>query len=153
MRRAMAALHRLPWWSRTIWAEGAIPEEDQRVAGLIRYTLPVIDIILIIFGVVSVVGGFPVIAQIASPYASVLFGVLISASACAAFISLAFRIHRLEVVTKIILVSVIAVYPAFLLLGATFNIGRLAVGVLCASVIPVLLWRLRDLGRQKGLDD
>lgn len=135
---------------KTVWHSGAIPPEDERIAPLLKVWLPIFDAILFAFGVLAILFGSPIFELLFIGPVSVVFGSCMALSSLSAFIGLAFRFQRWEVASKIVLMMVFALFPFFLLLGTVFSLGRLAVGVLCLLPIPVLMWRIGDVGRQKG---
>lgn len=135
--------------ARTIWAPEAIPPEDARVAALLRRALPTFDVILALFGMAAFFYGAPLFSSVLLGSVSVLFGIAVAITATTALIGLVFRKTRLELVSKIALMSVSIIYPVFLTIG-TFDAVRAAVAVLCFLPIPILLWRVGDMGREKG---
>lgn len=136
---------------RSIWAapEPADPEA-RRILSLLR-ALAVVDVILVVFGVAAGFAGVPAVQQAYLLHvASLVFGTLVAGFAFAALIGLTFGIVRLEAWAKIGLCFPMALYPILLIALSSFSAGRLAVGTLCVVVIPVLFWRIGDLGRQAG---
>ena len=157
MRRLRGYLQR----HRTIWSPDAIPAEDARVAVLLQRVLPTVDLIMALFGTFVVIYGAPIFTVILGgtyPPAedrwllkavSVLFGLIIAVSALVALWGLGTMRLLVELAAKLVLLTVFTIYPFFLTFGA-LDPARAAIGVLCIFPIPVLLWRIGDLGRERG---
>jgi len=134
----------------SIWYPFRLPPEEKRYGSLLR-SLAFADVVLIIFGVAGALSGVPAIEEayvLGIP--SLVFGSLVAAFAFAALIGLSFKINTVEAWAKIGLCFPMSLYPLLLLLLSTFTAGRLAVGALCVVVIPILFWRIGDLGREAG---
>lgn len=133
---------------KTIWSRDAIPPEDARIEKLLTRVLPTVDVILIAFGVFVILYGAPIFAAALFESVALVFGVIVTITATLALIGLIFLRSRLELVSKIVLMAVLSLYP-FLLL-TTLTPARAAVGALCLIAVPVLLWRIGDIGWEKG---
>lgn len=136
------------WKSRTVWDPDSTKCEDKRFRPVLTTWLPIIDVLIIAFGVCAVLFGLPVFAETLGAV-SVVFGAAVILSASSALFGLVFLKSKVEVVSKIVLMAVFIIYPFFLTIGS-LTPGRIAAGVLCLMPLPILFLRLGDLGREKG---
>jgi hypothetical protein len=137
----------------SIWGRTSVSAEDARLAGLLRYGLPGLDILLIMFGLFGFDGSIPALRDtFSSDYAS-WWGFILAVAAAVCFVGVAFPacLWRIEFAGKAVLIGLLVVYAlaVFLIGGTQGDTGRAAVGwaLLALCVLPV--WRLFDIPRER----
>jgi hypothetical protein len=134
--------------SRTIWAPGAIPEDETKYATpLKRVFLPLFDVVCVIAGIAAIHSGIPALDSQLPDLASRIIGYLFMAAALVALYGIATpTAWRIETVGKCILLFILACYFIALRIlagdgdGTRDFVSALVVGF---SILPLIrLWIL-----------
>lgn len=133
----------------SIWGEGGVGPDDERVRGLLLVALPLLDIALMLFGVFAFASGVPALRDVFDPlYARVWSGMLgVMAAACLVGLAFPARWWKVERSGKAILATMLLVYSGALIFAGILagDVGRSAVGFVPAALAPVLVWRIFDV--------
>lgn len=143
-------------WDRllkdTIWAHGAIPEEEQKYRNLKRVFLPIADLFLVGSGIGAVVHGAPSITLLfATPVLEMYaWSFLIASILCLVSIAIP-RMWAWELAGKTILVGLLATYVLILwfLAGSTGGSRWFLSGV-AAAFVSLLIWRITIIADEWG---
>jgi hypothetical protein len=149
MNKPRRALTR--FWSATIWAEGAIPLDEDKFGSLKRYLLPYIDVVLFLSGLSAVRYGAPSLSEFVPVPVTQAFGLLFIGASVLAFVGVIFpSLVLMEVAGKLALfvLSVAYTVALFLLTQDGSAIRGFITGYV-AAVAGLLLWRLAFLGRER----
>lgn len=135
--------------SESVWASGGISSDDERVRGLLRVVLPVLDGCLIVFGLGSSVSGVPALRDVFDPPYPQAWGVAIAVAAFLCVVGLAWprRLWKLERGAKSLLAFLLVLYSGALVYAGviTADVGRASVGALPLITVSVLVWRIWDV--------
>jgi hypothetical protein len=133
----------------SVWGPSGIGPDDERVRGLLRIALPLLDIALILFGLGGFASGVPALRDVFDPiYAQAWSGALgLVAFGCLAGVAFPARWWKVERMGKTVLAWMLLVYGGALIYAgiATDDLGRSAVGFVPAALVPVLVWRIFDV--------
>lgn len=139
--------HRRP---RTIWSHGAgrfVPERFRRIITVI---MPVIYLLLLVFGVCASIYPVPTFQEIVGPLDGIIWAILVSISALLSLVCLIFRC-RFEIYSSIILSGLLFVYPfyvTYLVIHDSAQSGDFSrLGVIFAvAIYPIMpAWRSIDI--------
>lgn len=130
----------------SVWAKGALPEVERRYWGLYKWCFPIVDLLFVFFGVVGWANGVASVQEAASASWQTSWSAAIAVTALAAFVGVAFpKLWALELVAKLLLISLVSMYVALYLLRGTLDPNVTAMAGLICSLIVFPTWRLGDL--------
>jgi len=134
----------------SIWAEGAIPDQEWKYRNLKRVLLPILDLIFICSGVVATVVGIPAISKFFPSPIVFLFGLTLIIIAIGCLIGVAFpQFWPLEMACESILLGILASYALALIIVTLANESNRAFGLtLVIGLMCVVVWRLSLLGAE-----
>lgn len=147
----MRFLNRL--YQNTVWSNKTIAEEDVRVNGLIRRSIPRFYVAVVVFGVLGAIGGTPALrSTFGDPYAK-LWSAAVTATAIICLIGFAYSKNywKLEVISAMVLNGWLFLYIAALTFASiqVFDIGRLAVGAILFATTELPWWRVQDIYKEQ----
>jgi len=137
----------------SIWARASVSARDERVAGLLRWGFPGLDVSLIVFGTGGLLYGIPALRDVFSPtYAqSWSGGLAVVALVCLIGVAFPKRMWRVEMYAKALLVMMLAVYGGALIAAGVLvdpdDFGRSAVAFVPIALIGPIGWRVFDIPR------
>jgi hypothetical protein len=132
--------------SKTIWAKDSLPGVQSRFRGIYTIVLPIMDALLILFGVYGLVFGSKVVTSFTLPWFSPIWAACILVCAMVAGIGLIWHKDRLEITAKAGLLVLFGVYGFLLVLQVVqvaANAG-LTIVLLCIAALFVTA-RIFDL--------
>lgn len=130
----------------SVWAKGALPEEERRYWGLYKWCFPLADALFFYFGVIGWRNGVASVQEAASVDWQTTWSAAVAAAALFAFMGVGFpKLWSVELVSKLALVSLVAMYVAlYVARGIDDPNVTATAGLICILVIfPT--WRLGDL--------
>lgn len=132
----------------------AMQRVQKRFRPVFRIGLPVIDVLLIVFGIAGVVIGSNAVREFTAPWFGPLLASGIGVSALVALVGLAFNRPRLELTSKFTLAACLVLYVAFLVASATVrSASAVLTAVLVAIVLTILAIRIFDLLEQAAIEE
>lgn len=131
----------------SVWHPDGVRQEDERVRGLFRVVLPLMDVMLIVFGLVSWQLGLRSLQESTGHDLQSWWSLGIAVSAAVAFVGVAFpRLSKVELAGKIPLIMLLTFYIATLFLrGLDDGLVAAATAILSIPII-IAIWRVGDLG-------
>lgn len=140
MRRLLAA---------SIWAPGAIPPDEWKFRNLKRVWLPLYDLIAIYAGIQAILYGSNILNRLFAPYVVDVLGVAMTAVATVCLAGVAFpKLWRVEMIGKILLVTLVAGYVTTILLFSESPTPNLFVVGMLTWGLPLAFFRLNLLGEE-----
>lgn len=135
------------FWNATVWSPGGVRPEDWRFRGLFRVVLPLTDLLFMYFGVVGLSNGISSVQDAGGAVWQTVWSALLAASALVALVGVVFpALWRVEVVGKIVLISLVAYYVGLFLARGLDDTNVTATAGLMVILILLPIWRLADLG-------
>jgi hypothetical protein len=135
----------------SIWARASVSARDERVSGLLRVSLPWLDVALILFGAGGLFAGIPALRDVFSDTYAQAWSGTTAFVAATCLVGVAFPSHfwRIEMYAKAFLVMLLATYGVALIFAgiATGDLGRSAVGFVPVALIGPIGWRVFDIPR------
>ena len=140
--------------SRTIWAKDSLPGVQSRFRGIYTVVLPLMDALLIVFGLYGLVFGSKVVTSFTLPWFSPIWAACILVAALTAGAGLIWQKDRLEITAKAGLLVLFGVY-GFLLVLQVVNVAANAglTIVLLAIAALIVTARILDLVDQIAKQD
>lgn len=134
----------------SIWAPGAIPEEEEKYRSLKTVMFPVIDILFILGGFSAARHGIPAISEFFDDSIVDLFSYLLSFAAFLAFVGIAFPSQwRIEIMGKSVIFGLISAYiSSLLVLTLQGEDNRGFVLFVAAVAICPVAWRMGLIGSE-----
>ncbi len=136
-------------WRASIWHPDAIPPDEWKFRNLKRVWLPLYDLIAVFAGIQAIAYGSTMLNRLFHPDMVDLLGMALTLTASVCFLGVAFpALWRIEIVGKIVLVSLIAAYVVAIIVFAKppgpslFVVGMLTFG------LPLAFFRLKLLGEE-----
>lgn len=137
----------------TVWAPGALREEDQRIRHLLRVFLPLTDLGYIYFGVVGAVNGLASVERATSGQWQRGWSIVLAVSGLMALIGVAFpRLVSLEMVGKALMIGGISTYLSIMVIRGASEANVTAIAGLLFGLVYLPMWRIGDLGTRKAKD-
>jgi hypothetical protein len=102
--------------SRTIWAKDSLPGVQSRFRGIYTILLPLMDVLLILFGLYGFMVGSKVVTSFTLPWFSPVWAACILIAALVAGIGLVLQKDRLEITAKAALLVLFGIYGFLLVL-------------------------------------
>lgn len=133
----------------SIWHPEAIPPGEWKYRNLKRVWLPIYDAIAVVAGIVAALQGSPLLNRL---FPDVLvdglgYGLAVIAFVC--LVGVAFpRLWAVEIIGKIILVSLVAAYATMILIFPATPTPNHFVVLMLAFSLPLPLFRLNLLGEE-----
>lgn len=138
-------------YAESIWHPSAIDANEKKYRNLKRIYLPAYDLIVVYIGIMGALFGSDLLNRIFHPELVDFLSIAFSAVGLICFFGIAFpRLWGIEMVSKVVLLGMIAGYVASIVIYGTrvgetslpnlFIIGMIALG------FPVVLFRLELLG-------
>lgn len=132
--------------SKTIWAPGAQPLGEKNYHLVAQVDLPAYDLLIGVFAVYGVIFTIPAIEIVWGVYFVHLVTSVIIVSVSVALVALIFRLHRLEVWSKVVLILTLIIYPASTATLALNSVGnRESLAFLLFALIVTPAGRVRYL--------
>lgn len=140
----------------SVWAPGAISEDDDRVKYLIGVGFPWSSVCLFLFGLGGIFTGIPALDDVFNPTYSRVWSALLAFLAFAVVVGIAYpaRAWRVEFFGRTALCALLGLYGLCLILAAfqTGELGRAPVGFLPVASLGPQMWRVADVYREKRLN-
>jgi hypothetical protein len=125
--------------ARTIWDRDSLPDVQKRFRGVFTIVLPLMDVLLVIFGLYGLVFGSKVVTSFTLPWFSPVWAACILVCALSAGIGLIFHRDQMEITAKAGLLVLFAIY-GFLLTLQVINVAAnsgLTIVLLCIAALIV----------------
>jgi hypothetical protein len=133
----------------SVWAPGNIRPEDWRFRGIFRFVLPVTNLIFLYFGVVGFFNGVGSVSDATSAAYAAFWSAGIAFVSVGCLVGVSFpKLGPLELVSKVLLISLVASYVAVLAVRSFHLPASQATAGLLLVLIILPLWRVLDLGVQ-----
>lgn len=130
----------------SVWHKDALPENERRYWGLYKWCFPLVDILFFYFGAVGWHNGVASVQEAASADWQTTWSAGIAICAFFAFVGVAFpRLWPVELVAKLVLISLISMYVALYLQRGADDSSVTAFAGLIVSLVVFPTWRLGDL--------
>lgn len=132
--------------AKTIWAPDSLPGVQSRFRGIYTIVLPIMDGLLILFGLYGLIYGSKVVTSFTLPWFNPIWAACIAVCALLAGIGLVWHKDRLEITAKAGLLVLFCVYGFLLVLQVVqvaANAG-LTIVLLCVAALFVTA-RIFDL--------
>lgn len=131
----------------SVWARDGVRAEDWRFRGIVRFVLPVTNLLFLYFGAVGWHNGVNSVAAATDPEWQTWWSAGIALSALIALVGVSFpRLWLIEALGKIPLIGLVSIYILFLMGRGVVDANVTATAGLILILILLPIWRVGDLG-------
>lgn len=130
----------------SVWAKGALPEQERKYWGLYRWCFPLVDALFFYFGVVGWHNGVASVQEAASVDWQTTWSAGVALCALFAFVGVVFpKLWPIELAAKLVLISLVSMYVAIHIQRGIDDPTITATAGLIVSLVIFPTWRLGDL--------
>lgn len=131
----------------SVWAPDGVSAADWRFRGIFRWVLPLANLAFAYFGIVGFLNGVGSVQDAAGSAWQLWWSAGITITSVLCFIGVAFpRLWLLELIAKILMVSLVASYIGLYLSRGAHDPQVTAFAGLITVLIYLPIWRIGDLG-------